>query len=153
MNKEQLLTIIQGGHLTDGDLADAILAELAAKAAGLTGEYRFDGYGEGCFVALDGSRFNPLTEDGKRWTACAECDRGGNGNAKDKCSCGWQCTKLNGLGCFLGTAIVGEPKAQPKLTRSQERYRRFLEYGDGFDSFLGFCRWDSAPERSWNCGA
>ena len=38
--------------------------ELAAKAAGLTGEYRFDGYGEGCFVALDGSRFNPLTDDG-----------------------------------------------------------------------------------------
>lgn len=92
-------------------------------------------------------------EDGKRWTACAECDRGGNGNAKDKCACGWQCTKLNGLGCFLGAAIVGEPKAQPKRTRSQERYRRFLEYGDGFDSFLGFCRWDSAPERSWNCGA
>ena len=92
-------------------------------------------------------------EDGKRWTACAECNRGGNGNDKDKCACGWQCTKLNGLGCFLGTAIVGEPKAQPKLTRSQERYRRFLEYGDGFDSFLGFCRWDSAPERSWNCGA
>ena len=29
MNKEQLLTIIQGGHLTDGDLADALLAELA----------------------------------------------------------------------------------------------------------------------------
>ena len=32
MNKEQLLTIIQGGHLTDGDLADAILAELVAVA-------------------------------------------------------------------------------------------------------------------------
>jgi len=42
---------------------------------------------------------------------------------------------------------------EPKLTRSQKRYRRFLEYGDGFDSFLEFCRWDSAPERSWNCGA
>ena len=32
MTKEQLLTIIQGGHLTDGDLADAILAELVAVA-------------------------------------------------------------------------------------------------------------------------
>ena len=37
----------------------------------------------------------------------------------------------------------------PKLSRSQVRYRRFLEYGDGFDSFLAFCRWDSLPERSW----
>ena len=32
MNKEQLLAIIQGGHLTDGDLADALLAELVAVA-------------------------------------------------------------------------------------------------------------------------
>ena len=34
MNKEQLLTIIQGGHTTDGDLADALLAELAKAQAG-----------------------------------------------------------------------------------------------------------------------
>jgi len=36
------------------------------------------------------------------------------------------------------------------MTRSQQRYRRFLEYGDGFDSFVAFCRWDAAPNRSWN---
>lgn len=29
MNKEQIFAIIQRGHLTDGDLADALLAELA----------------------------------------------------------------------------------------------------------------------------
>ena len=29
MNKERIITIIQGGHTTDGDLADALLAELA----------------------------------------------------------------------------------------------------------------------------
>lgn len=29
------------------------------------------------------------------------------------------------------------------LTRSQRRYKRFLEYGDGFESFLDFCRWDA----------
>lgn len=40
--------------------------------------------------------------------------------------------------------------AAPKLTRSQERYARFLEYGDVFDSFLSYCRWDAQPERSWN---
>ena len=36
-----------------------------------------------------------------------------------------------------------------KPTRSQQRYQRFLEYGDGFDTFIDFCRWDSAPDRSW----
>lgn len=40
--------------------------------------------------------------------------------------------------------------AKPKLTRSQRRYERFLEYGDGFESFLSYCRWDAEPERSWN---
>jgi hypothetical protein len=36
------------------------------------------------------------------------------------------------------------------MTTSQKRYKRFLEYGDGFESFLDYCRWDSQPERSWN---
>lgn len=35
-------------------------------------------------------------------------------------------------------------------TRSQGRYQRFLEYGDGFDSFIDFCRWDCDPYHSWN---
>lgn len=101
--------------------------------------------------AVERRVMHSFTDDaGKAWTACCECDRGGNGNAKDKCSCGWQCTKWNGLGCFLGTAIVGEPAKPPKRSRSQERYKRFLEYGDGFSSFIEFCRWDAAPERSWN---
>ena len=37
-----------------------------------------------------------------------------------------------------------------KMTKSQQRYRRFLEYGDGFNNFIDFCRWDSQPDRSWN---
>lgn len=36
------------------------------------------------------------------------------------------------------------------LTRSQERYKRYLTYGDGFESFIDFCRWDAEPEHSWN---
>jgi len=36
------------------------------------------------------------------------------------------------------------------LTKSQKRYRRFLEHGDCFDSFIDFCRWDAEPARSWN---
>ena len=37
-----------------------------------------------------------------------------------------------------------------RMTKSQKRYRRFLEYGDCFDDFIDFCRWDADPERSWN---
>lgn len=37
-----------------------------------------------------------------------------------------------------------------KLTRSQIRYRRYLDYGDGFESFIQYCEWDDAPERSWH---
>ena len=40
-------------------------------------------------------------------------------------------------------------KVRP-LTKAQQRYKRFLEYGDSFDSFIEFCRWDAEPERSWN---
>lgn len=89
-------------------------------------------------------------DNGRRWTACCECNRGGNGKDKDKCSCGWQCTTWNSLGCFLGTAIVGGIKPRAKLSRSKQRYQRFLEYGEGFDSFLDYCQWDSGPDRSWN---
>ena len=44
----------------------------------------------------------------------------------------------------------GELGVVRKASRSQQRYRRFLEYGDGFASFLDFCRWDAEPARSWN---
>jgi len=70
--------------------------------------------------------FESFTDkDGKRWTACAECDRGGNGNAKDKCACGWQHTELNGLGCYMGSDIVGEIKPKPKISRSKKRHQEF----------------------------
>jgi hypothetical protein len=42
---------------------------------------------------------------GLRWVACSECERGGNGSDKDKCSSGWQVKQFNGLGCFAGTEI------------------------------------------------
>ena len=44
----------------------------------------------------------------------------------------------------------GEMRAVRKMTASQARYRRYLEYGDGFESFIDYCRWDSNGERSWN---
>lgn len=38
------------------------------------------------------------------------------------------------------------------MTKSQQRYRRFMEYGDSFETFIDFCRWDAESERSWNRG-
>lgn len=46
-------------------------------------------------------------------------------------------------------AIETRPKPE-KLPRSKARYRRYLEFGDSFNSFIEFCRWDADPEHSWN---
>lgn len=48
------------------------------------------------------------------------------------------------------TAMKEQSPKPPKLSRAKARYSRYLEYGNCFDSFLEFCRWDSEPERSWN---
>ncbi len=47
----------------------------------------------------------------------------------------------------------GEMGIVRKMTRSQQRYQRWLEYGDSFSNFVEFCRWDAEPARSWNGGA
>lgn len=39
------------------------------------------------------------------WTACSECERGGNGTYGDKCSCGWNVKHYGGTGCFAGIPI------------------------------------------------
>jgi len=46
------------------------------------------------------------------FTDCADCNRGGNGHDKDKCSCGWQYKRRGRGGCFLGEPI--KPPAKPK---------------------------------------
>ena len=81
---------------------------------------------------------------GLNWTACCECDRGGNGNAIDKCCCGWRSIEWDQKGCFIGVPIVGEPVKHKPLTRGQRRYQRYLDAADCFDSFLDFCRADQA---------
>lgn len=45
-----------------------------------------------------------------------------------------------------------KPPIQPASSRSQMRYQRFREYGESFDSFIDYCRWDADPARSWNGG-
>lgn len=53
-----------------------------------------------------------------------------------------------------GLAVAAEsmPPSDPekKLTKAQARYQRFLEYGDMFETFIDFCRWDAEEERSWH---
>lgn len=38
---------------------------------------------------------------------CSECTRGGNGNAADKCACGWKHKKGGNGACFMGILIQG----------------------------------------------
>ena len=85
--------------------------------------------------------------DGRRWTACCECDRGGNGNDKDKCSCGFKSKTWDMLGCFVGTAIVGPIKPQPKVSRSKRRYQRYIEADGCFDSFRDFLMYETHEHR------
>lgn len=33
------------------------------------------------------------------------------------------------------------------MTRSQERYRRYIEYGDMFDTFMDFVYWDMEKDK------
>lgn len=44
----------------------------------------------------------------------------------------------------------GEMGAIRRPSRSQRRYQRYLEFGDMFEDFRQFLRWDQHPERSWN---
>lgn len=60
---------------------------------------------------------------------CHMCNRGGRGNDKDLCSAGWRHDTPTQNGCHLGTPIVGQPRVQPKLTRSKRRYRYWLRSG------------------------
>lgn len=88
------------------------------------------------------SREDAIDMTEKKWIACGDCNRGGNGNDKDKCSCGWQTTERNHLGRYSGSEIVGEIQPKPKLTRSQKRYKRYLQVADCFKSFIDFCKWE-----------
>ena len=36
------------------------------------------------------AKYSRTDTKGKLYVDCSECERGGNGSDKDKCSCGWQ---------------------------------------------------------------
>jgi hypothetical protein len=57
--------------------------------------------------------------DGLLWIACSECERGGNGSDKDKCSCGWQITRSGKQGCFMGRLLVKFDESEVKLWKEK----------------------------------
>jgi hypothetical protein len=66
---------------------------------------------------LSNKKHSFTDSNGRRWTACSECERGGNGNGDEKCSYGWNIERFNGSGCFSGTEI--EKGAQMKKIEIQ----------------------------------
>jgi len=80
-----------------------------------------------------------------KWTPCHACNRGGNGNDKDKCACGWQRTEPSDLGCYCGAEIVGEIQPRPKLTKGQRKYRKWLSISDCYPD-LTFRQFLTMPE-------
>lgn len=53
------------------------------------------------------AKYSMRDDKGKLFVDCSECDRGGNGAAKDKCACGWRTKKGLQGGCFMGDLLPG----------------------------------------------
>jgi hypothetical protein len=53
------------------------------------------------------AKYSQYDSKGKLFIDCSECNRGGNGADKDKCSCGWKVKKGKKCGCFVGKLIDG----------------------------------------------
>lgn len=53
------------------------------------------------------AKYSERDTKGKLFVDCSECERGGNGNDKDKCSAGWRIKKGKNGGCFVGQLING----------------------------------------------
>jgi hypothetical protein len=53
------------------------------------------------------AKFSKCDSRGSLYVDCAECNRGGNGKDKDKCSSGWKIKKGGKGGCFCGVMIAG----------------------------------------------
>jgi len=51
------------------------------------------------------AKYSIYDDRGHLHVDCAECERGGNGSDKDKCSCGWTVTVGGQGGCFIGDML------------------------------------------------
>jgi hypothetical protein len=66
---------------------------------------------------LKTAKHSKYDTEGKLYVDCAECERGGNGSAQDKCSCGWHMMRGGNGGCYLGTILAS--LTPPKSLDSQ----------------------------------
>ena len=69
------------------------------------------------------AKYSRADTKGKLYVDCSECERGGNGSDKDKCSCGWQVKRGKQGGCFLGTLRAGLTVSSPNATGEQPETR------------------------------
>ena len=53
------------------------------------------------------AKYSERDTRGMLFVDCSECDRGGNGSDKDKCSAGWKVKRGGNGGCFMGTLLAG----------------------------------------------
>lgn len=53
------------------------------------------------------AKYSKKDKQGRTIVDCSECERGGNGSDKDKCSCGWQTKRGRQGACYLGTLMKG----------------------------------------------
>lgn len=53
------------------------------------------------------AKYSFYDSKGKLYVDCSECNRGGKGADKDKCSYGWRVKRGKQGGCFAGTLIEG----------------------------------------------
>jgi len=58
-------------------------------------------------MAEQRAKHSKRDREGRLYVSCDECERGGNGSDKDKCSCGWSITRGRRAGCFQGTLLAG----------------------------------------------
>jgi len=66
--------------------------------------------------------YSEVDTRGKLSVDCSECDRGGNGSAVDKCSCGWKVKKPHKGACFLGDLLpTYHEEARQKIEEAAKR--------------------------------
>jgi len=65
---------------------------------------------------MEKAKYSEYDTKGHLYVDCSECDRGGNGTDKDKCSCGWKVKKGKNGGCYIGTLIPGIEITKRRIT-------------------------------------
>jgi hypothetical protein len=66
--------------------------------------------------------YSEVDTRGKLSVDCSECERGGNGSAVDKCSCGWKVKKPHKGACFMGDLLPKHhEEARQKIEEAAKR--------------------------------